>query len=104
MNAKKQRLINLLFVLNLDYNHPWPNEDGITKHHREKMLEEIQKIYGEINNLEFVEKNQIKPNKKVKVPKYDLITEGFDPSKLTCRCRNCGGEMNVDFICYNCGF
>ena len=30
----------------------------------------------------FKEANQLKPNKNVKVPEYDYLTEGFDPSKL----------------------
>jgi hypothetical protein len=56
--------INLLKKLEMDYDHPWPNEDGFTRQHRMILLEDIRE---EIENLQ-----NNNPNKNVKVPKYDL--------------------------------
>jgi len=39
---KKTR--TLLEKIKMDYNHPWPNEDKLTKLHRCKILKEIELV------------------------------------------------------------
>jgi hypothetical protein len=41
----------------------------------------IDRLFGYNPSLE-EQKEICKPNKNVKVPKYDLLTEGYDPNKL----------------------
>lgn len=51
---KFMKLLNLLELLNIleqDYDHPWPNEDENTKAHREYMLQEIREQIKEIKDL-----------------------------------------------------
>ena len=38
MNKKLKRLLE---KIQSDYDHPWPNEDNLTKRHRLKILKEI---------------------------------------------------------------
>ena len=37
----KDILFKLLMELESDYNHPWPNEDILTRKHRIKMFDKI---------------------------------------------------------------
>ena len=40
--TKKLKL--LLKLIKSDYDHPWPNEDAITKYHRLRILKEIKSV------------------------------------------------------------
>lgn len=49
-------IVNLLIDIEKDYNHPWPNEDRLTKEYRLKMLSYIR---NGIIDLQII-KNNIK--------------------------------------------
>ncbi len=71
----------------LRYNEPWRDCVGDNLIHA--LAAEVQELRDKLN--------QILPDKNVKVPKYVLLTEGYDPEKLnkkcTCNCEyECGCE------------
>lgn len=41
-NEEIEKLKRLLRKICQDYNHEWPNEDGLTKEYRLKILKQIQ--------------------------------------------------------------